>query len=349
MSPSSDLRTVLVVGSGDGTGLNFSRSLALAGGYRTVGVDTTLEDFHASEADARYLVSWDDPADLVKQVNDIAGRESADLIYAADTSPELLAVAEARDDLVAPTLLPDRDDHRRMEDKWATWQALKEAGLPVPDTVLVGSRDDLEEIMARHPRVWLRRRSGSGGAGSIATGSMPLATAWLDEHSGWGQFTAAEHLSKRTATLSGLWNDGELVCSQLRERVSWKYATLSVSGVTGITGAQRTFWDEELHELAVRCVRAVCARPHGIVGVDFTYSHNGTALPTEVQPARFYSSIYFLATLGVNLPDLYCRLALDGGHGLPGPAANPIRETHYWVKSVDKLPRLLSPEEFARG
>ncbi|MEV7013768.1 hypothetical protein [Streptosporangium sp. NPDC051022] len=349
MSPSSDLRTVLVVSSGDGTGLNFSRSLDLAGGYRTVGVDTTLEDFHASEADTRYLISWDDPAGLVKQVNDIAERESADLIYAADTSPELLALAEARDDLAAPTLLPDRDDHRRMEDKWTTHQALQRAGIPVPDTLLVTSESDLERIMARHPRVWMRRRSGSGGAGSIATGSMPLARAWLDEQSGWGQFTAAENLSKRTATLSGLWNDGELVCSQLRERVSWKYSALSVSGVTGITGAQRTFWDEDLHELAVRCVRAVCARPHGIIGVDFTYDHDGRALPTEVQPARFYSSIYFLARLGLNMPDLYCRLALDGAQAMPDALPNPIRESHYWVKSVDKLPRLLSPEEFSRG
>ncbi|MGG8710475.1 hypothetical protein ACQ88U_37760 [Streptomyces lividans] len=96
---------------------------------------------------------------------------------------------------------------------------------------------------------------------------------------------AAERLSVRTATFSGVWFDGELVASQLRERTAWKYAHLAVSGVTGITSGQRTLWDEELHDLAVH------ASPdhvpaHGAVGVDFTYGQDGTPSCPEFRRVR---------------------------------------------------------------
>jgi carbamoyl-phosphate synthase large subunit len=135
------------------------------------------------------------------------------------------------------------------------------------------------------------------------------------------------------------------VASQLRERTSWKYSHLSVSGVTGITAGQKTLWDRSLHELAVRSVHAVLDRPHGAVGVDFTYGYDSKPYITEIQPARFYSSIEFLAAVGINLPDIYCRLAL----GLPLPSAderiNPIRVPYYWYKAVDMLPKILTQAE----
>ncbi|MGW4420934.1 hypothetical protein [Streptosporangium sp. NPDC004631] len=348
MSRSSE-KSILVINSGDGTGLNFTRSLESAGGYRVVGLDTSVEDFHTSEASRKHLISWQDPSGLVDTINEIAEAEDVDLIYAADTGPQLLAISESREDLVRPTLLPDKPDHRRMEDKWETWLALKGAGVPVPDTVLVTDGAAIDDVMRRHPEVWLRRRWGSGGSGSLSTSSPALAHAWLDEHEGWCDFTAAEKLTTRTATFSGLWYDGSLVCSQLRERLSWKYPSATASGVTGVTGAQRTVWDERLHELAIRCVHTTSARPHGVIGVDFTYDRRGNPLPTEVQPARFYSSIFFLAQLGVNFPDLYCRLALDHEDRPAKPIINPVREHHYWLKSVDRLPQLLSAEEFLYG
>ena len=90
----------------------------------------------------------------------------------------------------------------------------------------------------------------------------------------------------------------------------------------------------------------MAAKPHGAIGVDFTYDVDGAARITEVQPARFYSSIFFLARLGLNLPDLYCRL----GVGVRIPAEerliNPIREEYVWLKSVDRLPTLLRGEDY---
>ncbi|MGW1996051.1 hypothetical protein [Embleya sp. NPDC001921] len=340
------MATVLLLNPGDGTGLNFTRSLADTRNWKTVGLSSTEDDFHGAETDVRHLVRWNGPAELVDTVNDLVAAHGVDLVYAADTGPELLVMSDNRGRVRASMLLPDLDDHVRMEDKWLTLRALRRADIDVPDTVLVDGPADLEAVFDRHTRVWLRRRHGSAGAGSVATESAAFARAWIEEHEGWGAFTAAECLTGRTATFSGLWYDGELIASQLRERLGWKHSYLSVSGVTGITGAQRTLWDESLHHLSVRCVRAAATRPHGAIGVDFTWRADGRPFPTEVQPARFYSSIHFLTRCGLNLPDLFCRLALLG-RVAAGPARiNPIRSSEYWVKGVDKLPQLLTEDEY---
>lgn len=344
MSQASNI-TVLVLTSGDGTGLNFTRSLRRAGGYRIVGIDTSFEDYVVSEADERILVSPADEDRLVKIISDTASAHRADLLYAADTDSLLMLVSRRRAEFDVPTLLPDYDDHLRAENKWHTYLRLARVGLPVPDTELIREDGQLGRMLDRHKSIWLRRINGSGGAGSLATDSLDLARAWVESHKGWGEFTAAEQLSRRTATFSGVWDDGELVASQLRERTAWKYGYLSASGVTGITAGQKTLWDDSLHQLAIESVQAVLDRPNGAVGVDFTYGSDNQPYVTEIQPARFYSSMEFLAAIGINLPDIYCRLAL--GRPLPPTEEriNPIRMPHYWYKAVDMLPKLLSQVE----
>jgi len=342
------MKTVLILNPGDGTGLNFARCLRDACRWRTIGLHTTRGQLHSGETDARILEEWRSPETLVEAVNSACRAEQIDLIYAADTGRELDAVSALRDRLIVPTLLPDATDLVRMEDKWATWQALASLGCPVPDTLLVRDRHDLGAMLARHGRIWLRRRLGSAGAGSVATASHSFATAWVEEHSGWGDFTAAECLSARTATFSGLWWEGELVRSQLRERIGWGYSEMAVSGVTGITGAQRTIDDPSLHELAVVAIRASCTRPHGAIGVDFTYDANERPKITEIQPARFYTSIHFMARLGLNFAADYCALVCDGRAALGPPQLNPCPPDVYWVKGVERLPKLLTANEFRR-
>lgn len=338
-------RTILILNSGDGTGLNFTRCLRKVGGWTVIGMDSTLADYHGSEADIRLLFDWQEETDLIEHLQQLLQQHRPDLLYVADTGRELLAVSAHRDKLPVPMYLPAVEDHLRMEDKWLTWLALRDAGLPVPDTALATDERDIAEMLDRHGRVWLRRVSGSAGAGSAATDSLAFATAWLDREDGWGRFTVAQQLTRRTATFSGLWHNGILLASQLRERMGWKYPALSVSGVTGITGAQRTIWDAQLHELAIACVRALNAEPHGAIGVDFTYDDAGRPLPTEVQPARFYSSMAFLAEVGLNLPALYCDVALSGPVNAE-PLINPVREEHYWIKGVERLPELLTRDQY---
>ena len=341
------MRRILILNPGDGTGINFTRSLAEDGSkWATIGLSPDLGDYHSSETGVRLLRHWSSEEELVAAINDVVVEHAVDLVYAADTGRELMATSRHRSSIGAPLMLPDIADHLRMEDKWETYKSIRDADLPAPDTIELTAPEDLAALFSRHTRVWLRRKTGSVAAGAIATSNAVFARAWVDEQNGWGDFMAAECLTGETATFSGVWYDGELIASQLRARIGWKHSYMAASGVTGITGAQTTIWDAALHSLALDCIRAAALRPHGAIGVDFTRSADGRWLPTEVQPARFYTSIYFLTRCGLNLAAMYCRLALDGRGAVGEPLINPIRNAKYWVKGVDQLPQLLSPEDY---
>ena len=154
-----------------------------------------------------------------------------------------------------------------------------------------------------------------------------------------------DKLGTKNITWTALWYDGVLQMSQLRERLLWKYRHLAPSGVTGITGIQRTIWDLELHDQALAIIESVVKSPHGVVSVDFTYDRYGRPCPTEIQTSRFFTSIDFLANLNVNFPDLYCRLAL-GELPTKNPKVNPIREMHYWIRAVDRLPIIMTARDY---
>jgi hypothetical protein len=339
--------TVVVVSSGDGAGISFVRSLRQAGGYRVIGVDTNLEDHLTSEADVRALIAPPLAGGFAQRVNEIAVAHSADLVYAADTGPELDAIFHGREHIGAATFLPD-PAAADCEDKWATYEKLNAAGVQVPETILATDRETVRQFIGSGRDVWIRRRTGSGGAGSIGTADADFATAWIEMKTGWGDYTVAERLGTYNVTWTALWYDGSLQISQLRHRVKWKYGHLAPSGVTGITGIQRSVWDPNVHDLALRSVEAVVARPHGIVSVDFTSDLAGQPCPTEIQTSRFFTSIDFLAAVGLNFPDEYCRLAL-GAAPRSTPLVNPVRDEYYWIRAVDRLPALMSASDYHRA
>ena len=181
----------------------------------------------------------------------------------------------------------------------------------------------------------------------MPTSDPRLAAAWISRHNGWGTFTASELLTKKMATWIGLWYEGQLIASQGRERLHWEYASLSPSGVTGITGAQVTTNAPAICEVARKAIDALPFSPHGIVSVDLTYDRQRNPNPTEIQASRFYTSILFLATAGLNLPDLYIQLALTGNASAL-PSVNPLPDGLLWLKSVDCQPQLTTVKEFER-
>lgn len=335
---------ILVINAGDGAGISFIRSLKLTGKYRIFGLDTNKEDYLTSESKIKFLCKAGNRDFLVDEINKIVEANSIDLVYVADTGAELDTVFERRHQINAKTFLPNVKDEI-CEDKWLTYKRFKNAEIIVPETALAVDETGVHEFIAKHKDVWLRKKRGSGGAGSISTNDANFACEWINRHNGWGEFTIADKLGTKNLTWTALWYDGALQMSQLRERILWKYRHLAPSGVTGITGIQRTVWDPELHQQAIRIVEAIVRSPHGVVSVDFTYDKYGNACPTEIQTSRFFTSIDFLANLGVNFPDHYCRLAC-GEPPTKNPKINPIRDTYYWIRAVDRLPTIMTASEY---
>lgn len=341
---------ILVLSAGDNTGINYCRSLRLAGGkYSIIATDTSIYRLHHASGDLRYLLPPADDPDYFAALRRIIDKEQPDLLYASDTNAELELVTRRRDDLGCRTFWPPQSAMEVYEDKWRTYEECAAAGISVPWTVLIREPDDLASAMKRCGRLWLRATRGSGGRGAIVTDDLALAVAWVKRFNGWGTFTAAEVLTSEMATWTGIWWHGELIAAQGRKRLHWEYTHLSPTGVTGITGAQSTLNDHAVRETAIAAIRAVGPTPHGIVAVDLTYDHCGTPCPTEIQAARFYSSIHFLAHAGLNLPDVFTELGIT--EKLPALESRPreLADGLVWLKAVDCLPQMTTVEELNRS
>lgn len=332
---------VLVLSAGDGAGINFCNSLKLEGDrYHVIGTDTNMFRLEYATADERYLLPDPESDTYWESLTRLVQKTSPDFIYAADTNKELELLSARRAQLPGTIFLPPKAAVEVYENKWDTYKYFERAGLAVPETVLIERPSDVDEAVERFGRVWLRAIRGSGGKGSIPTDDPTMAKAWIDRHNGWGNFTAARVLTKKMATWIGLWHEGSLVVCQGRRRLHWEYGALSPSGVTGITGAQTTTSDSTLHHVALAAIGSIPFKPHGIVSVDMTYDENGIPNPTEIQASRFYSSIFFLARAGLNLPHLYVQLGLHGTLPALSRTEHPLEDDLLWLKAVDALPQL---------
>jgi hypothetical protein len=343
------VKRVLVTGAGGSPATNFVRSLRAAPEpFHLVGTDADRYCLMRAETDARYLVpSASDPAYL-RVLNAIIERERVGLVHAQNDA-EVAFLSEHRDQVGARLFLPDPATVRTCQDKYESFRRWREAGLTVPDTLLVASEEDLKAAFERFGgALWLRATSGAGGRGALPVRDYDTARSWLDFQRGWGSFTAAELLEPDSITWMSVWHDGELVVAQGRLRLYWELSRVSPSGVTGVTGAGVTVADAQLDEIATRAVLAIDPRPNGLFGVDLTYDAAEVPNPTEINVGRFFTTHQFFTALGLNLPEVYVRLAF----GEPPPPIerryNPLPEGKVWVRGVDFEPVLTSVEEVQR-
>jgi hypothetical protein len=343
------VKRILVTGAGGSPATNFVRSLRAAPEpFHLVGTDADRYCLMRAETDSRWLVPPASDPDYLPVLNAIAARERVDLVHAQNDA-EVTFLSEHRDRVDARLFLPDRETVRICQDKFRSFQRWQAAGLPVPDTMLVASEDDLKAAFERFDgALWLRATSGAGGRGALPVRDYDTARSWLDFHKGWGGFTAAELLEPDSITWMSVWHHGELVVAQGRKRLYWELSRVSPSGVTGVTGAGVTVSDAALDDLATRAVLAIDPRPHGLFGVDLTYDAAGTPNPTEINVGRFFTTHQFFTALGLNLPQVYVRLAF----GEPPPPLerrhNPLPDGMVWVRGVDFEPVLTSVAEIDR-
>lgn len=344
------MKKIIVTNAGRGAAINFCRSLRLVPEeYYIIGLEDNKYSIMNVEADETYLSPSVESPYYLEFLKEIISRTGADFLYASKTNEELWTISRHRDELDIKTFLPEDDIIDVYEDKFKTYELMKKKGIKLPDTILVTDKDILKKFMDKYGEIWLRAIKGCGGKGSISTDNFEFAVNWIDNFNGWGNFTAAELLSKKTATWSGIWNNGELIVSQIRERKYWEFSYLSLSGVTGITGAQITRKDKELDELAIKCINAIHSKPHGIVSVDFCYDFNGVPNPTEIQASRFYTSSYFMAKAGLNLPHIMLKTAFGEEIDEINEKFSPLPENLLWIKYVDCEPVLTTVDEIEKN
>lgn len=330
---------VLVTGAGGTPAANFVRSLAAAPEeFRTVGVDADRYCLVRAETDVRLLVPPAADPDYLPVLNSIVTEHDVDLVH-VQNDVELGVLSERREELHAPLFLPPKDVVRTCQDKYASYVAWERAGLPVPETRLLHTPDDVRDALAAFGgSAWLRAVSGAAGKGSLPVHDVDTAVRWVDLHRGWGTFTAAELLEPHSVTWMSIWHEGRLVAAQGRRRLYWELGRLTPSGVSGVTGAGVTVNDPLLTEIAQRTILAVDPQPHGLYGVDLTEDRHGRPRPTEINIGRFFTTHHMFTVAGMNMPYIFVKLALgqdpSGGH----PAVDGLPAGTVWVRGVDFLP-----------
>ena len=348
--------TVLLTGAGGSACANVLDALRIAGrGYRVVGVDVSPQKLHLSSADVRVIIPRAGQPEFAGALRTLVAEHGVAVVH-PQPDPDVIALGEIRDRLGdAATYLPAQTTLRLVADKEACAAALRRAGVAVPESVAIESRegaaDVVAELLTRHERVWVRARRGAGSRASLPVSGAEQAVAWItwwEQERGLqpGDFMASEMLPGREFAYQSLWQDGELVAGQARERVEYLYGHLTPSGQTSTPSIARTVRQPDVDDLAMRAVRAVEPKPSGVFCVDIKQDARGRPCVTEINAGRFFTTSNFFAHAGLNMPDMLVRCAL--GERPERHPTSPLPPDLYWIRMVDMGYVLVPGDELDR-
>jgi predicted ATP-grasp superfamily ATP-dependent carboligase len=342
------LTTVLLAGAGGSAGANFCQALRLGKRrYRVIGADASAVHLHLATADVRVVVPRAGEQNYVEALQWVIERYGAEVVH-PQPDPDVRAIGAARDDLSAATYLPPQTTLELVADKLTFASVLRDKGVPVPESTAIESIDRVRVVVSallkEHPRVWVRARVGAGARASLPVRSPDQAEAWISwwiDEKGFeaADFMACEFLPGREYAYQSVWQDGELVAGQARERLEYLYGHLTPSGQTSTPAVARTVSDPRIDNLACAAIRALDTTPCGVYCVDVKEDQDGSVKVTEINAGRFFTTSNFFAEAGLNMPDLLVRCAL--GERPPRLRSSPLPADLYWIRMVDMGYRLV--------
>ena len=347
------MKKILISGAGGAPSEGVINSLLRNNkGDTIIGMGSEPTDLALSNAQRKYYVPYSDTPEYKPALLTILEKEKPDLVH-FQNDLEIFHASLIRDDIHATgtsTFMPDHEVIDTCVHKHKTYLKLKQAGIQVPENMLINNPADLVESFSalgdNNGRIWLRASSiGGGGKGALPTNDFEFAKRWIDRFDGWGDFAAAQMLTEKTVTWLSIWYHGELVVAQTRIRKGWTHGNRTLSGITGVTKVGQTYSHSLVDEIAIATVKAVSKKPHGIFGVDMAYDKQGIPNPTEINISRFFTTVLFFTEAGLNMPQIFTDIALYNEFPLLEKKINPLPDGLLWLRGMDTKPRLMKPEE----
>lgn len=344
---------ILIAGAGGAPSEGVINSLLKSRKQEQIlGMGSEPTDLALSNASEKYFIPYADSVSYKPELISLLQRIQPDLIH-FQNDLEIFHASQFRNEihmLGVKTFMPEHEVIDTCVHKYKTYLKCKEAGVVVPQNMMINDEDDLKkafnDLKDRNGNIWLRASSiGGGGKGSLPTNDFNFAKAWINKYSGWGDFVAAEMLTSKTVTWLSIWHEGELVVAQTRNREGWIHGNRTVSGVTGVTKVGKTASDPEVDRVALATIRAVTPKPHGIFGVDMTYDSGGVPNPTEINISRFFTTVLFFTAAGLNMPEIFKDIALYNEFPNLQKKINPLPNDLLWLRGMDTTPRLLRSED----
>ncbi len=336
------MKRILVTGAGGAPSTNFIRSIrAMKEEVFILGTDSDKYYVNRSEADKTYLAPSCSNPRYFDFLNYLIKKYKIEFLH-IQNDIEMEMISKNREKLSIKMFLPDKQTVAVCMNKYETYKKWEEKKIKVPKNVFINTIADLKKaykILGK--KIWLRDTTGAGGRGSLAPTDIEQAKIWIDFKEGWGHFVAAELLTPDSVTWMSIWKDGELIVAQGRKRLYWELSKISPSGITGATGGGITVSDKRLDDLAVKTILAVDPKPNGIFSVDMTYDFAGLPNPTEINIGRFFTTHEFFTLAGLNMPEIYLKLAY--GEKIPKlkKKINPLPIDLIWIRGIDFLPVLI--------
>lgn len=348
---------IIITGAGSAQGNGVINCMLMAkDGEEIIGLGSEPTDLIMCSAHKKYLMPHSRDEAYKAAMLKVLEIEKPDMIH-FQHDLEISVALHFRDEIErmgVKMLIPDYETIDTCVHKYKSWQKFKQAGIKVPETIVVCNRSDLKrsfrELGDGNGTIWLRSMSiGGGGKGALPTNDYDTAKKWIDQSEGWGNFIAAELLTRDTITWLSIWQNGELVVAQSRRRKEWAHSSLSPSGVTGVTKISETVSDPKVDEVAMSAVHAVSKIPHGIYGVDMTYDTNRIPNPTEINISRFFTTIQFFAEAGLNMPKILKDLVLYDKEPDLRNKLNPLKNGFLWLRAMDCPPLLTTQEDIEKS
>ncbi len=340
---------IQIGGAGGAPSNGFIKSLRESGrGDYLIGTSCVISDLFLADVDERYTIPAATEPSFKDTLLGMLAKVRPDFIH-LQNDYEVRAVSRLREQIEALGVkhyLPAAETIENCVDKEKSYQIWQRSGIRVPKTMLLHSPDDLKKAFDKYgDTIWVRAIEGAAGRGALPADDYDFAKIWIDRYKGWGEFTASELLTKDTVTWLSIWHHGELVVAQTRRRLSWNFGNRTLSGVTGITGVGETYSDETVDRVSQDAIFAIDAKPHGVFAVDMTYDKNGIPNPTEINIGRFFTTHYFFTKAGLNMPQIYCDIALDGNFPVLEKKINPLPDGLIWIRGMDVEPVLTTRTE----
>lgn len=347
------LKKILIAGAGGAPSEGVINSMLKSKKKETIiGMGSEPSDLVLSNAVKKYYVPYANSSEYKSSLIKILELEKPDLIH-FQNDLEVYHASLIRNEIHktgTKTFMPEHEVIDTCVHKYKSWQKFKQAGIKVPENIIINCKDDLKkafkELGNNKGEIWLRASSiGGGGKGSIPTSDYNLAEAWIERNNGWGDFIAAQILSSNTVTWLSIWNYGELVVAQTRKRTGWVHGNRSASGVTGVTKIGKTCSDKLVDEIAIKTIKSVTDKPHGIFGVDMAYDFDGIPNPTEINISRFFTTVLFFTEAGLNMPEIFKDIAIYNEIPNLEKKINPLPNGLLWLRGMDTKPKLMTAED----
>ncbi|TMI22821.1 hypothetical protein E6H36_11740 [Candidatus Bathyarchaeota archaeon] len=316
------MRSVLVTGAGGSAGNNVCWALRVSSDGPNLELTGTDADKTSLEInrwiDNAYRIAGASSQHYISTINKITKRRNVELVM-PQPDVEVERIAQAGKKVDARVFLPDASTVSACQDKYESLRLWHEAGLRESPLVIRANARNGEKGLKqiRYPR-WLRASHGAGGLMSFLARNDEEARCWIALHRNQGlpvDFVAEEYLPGRDFCFMSIWKRGELVTSMVRERLSW--VGNRTFGTGGTSKLNRVVHSERINDAALRAIRAISSKPHGIFCVDLKESENGQPRPTEIN-CRFTTNVHYLTLASIklghpemNFPWIAARIALD--------------------------------------